>query len=117
MMPKAMRSMINYQPGDVILVKFPYVQAGQSKVPPGLVLIDSGDNDVLVARVTSRPALPPFEVFLAGWQQAGLRAPCVVRLHKQATISKSAVLRSRGHLEQNDRRHVSTLLSKMFGSW
>jgi mRNA interferase MazF len=41
--------MINYQPGDLVLVAFPFTGGG-SKVRPALVLLDTGDDDILVAR-------------------------------------------------------------------
>jgi|GEM_PF-3350446 mRNA interferase MazF len=46
-----MRSTMNYQAGDLLLMAFPYVGGAQSKVRPALVLLDMGDEDVLVARV------------------------------------------------------------------
>lgn len=45
--------MTNYQPGDLVLIAFPYAGGMQSKQRPGLVILDTGDADVVVARVTT----------------------------------------------------------------
>ena len=65
---------MNYRAGDLLLVAFPYAGGGQ-KVRPALVLLDTGDADVLVARVTTQPGGTPHDVPLNAWRQAGLRAP------------------------------------------
>lgn len=51
-----MPSTTNYQPGDMILVDFPFVTGRQSKTRPALVILDTGDADLVVARVTTQPA-------------------------------------------------------------
>jgi mRNA interferase MazF len=106
-----------YQPGEVILAAFPLVAGGTGKVRPSVVLIDSGDADVLVARVTSRTRQTPYDVALADWSGAGLLAPSVVRLHKVATLQKSLVQRTLGALQHEDHQQLSTVLQQMFGSW
>jgi mRNA interferase MazF len=50
----ATQSMINYQPGDLVLVAFPYTAGVQTKSRPALVLVDTGDADIVVARVTTQ---------------------------------------------------------------
>jgi hypothetical protein len=42
--------MTSYQSGEVVLVSFPFTQSSQTKNRPALVLLDTGDADVLVAR-------------------------------------------------------------------
>jgi len=80
-----MPSTISYQPGDLVLVEFPFTGPG-TKLRPALVVLDSGDADVVLARVTT----PPYDIHLTDWRQAGLLAPSFVRLHKLATLSKPA---------------------------
>lgn len=81
--------MTNYQIGDLLLVDFPLTASGPGKPRPALVILDSGDADVLLARVTTRSHGSPFDVPIAAWQQAGLLAPSFVRLHKLATRETS----------------------------
>jgi mRNA interferase MazF len=109
--------MTSYQAGDLVLVAFPLVGSSQTKVRPALVLLDTGDSDFVAARVTTQPNTTPFDVPLAGWQQAGLLAPSTVRLHKLATLEKAAVIRLLGHLDVGDRQSVAGVLQQTFASW
>jgi mRNA interferase MazF len=108
---------MNYQAGDLVLVAFPYVAGGQSKVRPALILLDAGDADVLAARVTSQTSGTQYDVPLTSWRQAGLRAPSVVRLHKLATLEKALIVRQVGHIDPADRPKVAAVLRQTFGSW
>ena len=108
---------MNYLAGDLILTAFPYASGAQAKVRPALVLLDMGDVDVLVARVTTKPHRTPYDVTLTGWRQAGLRAPSVVRLHKVATLEKNLIVQTLGRIGQGDRSKISAVLQQTFGSW
>jgi len=57
---------MNYQAGDLVLVTYPYVAGTQSKIRPALVLQDTGDADVVAARVTTQPHRTPHDVPLNG---------------------------------------------------
>ncbi|MFL5245912.1 MAG: type II toxin-antitoxin system PemK/MazF family toxin [Gemmataceae bacterium] len=83
--------MISYQTGDLLLVEFPFTVSGPGKPRPALVILDSGDADVLLARVTTQAQTGLYDVPLLAWQKAGLLAPSIVRLHKLATLAKSRV--------------------------
>jgi len=109
--------MINYQPGDVLLVVFPFAHGGQGKQRPALVIADTGDSDVVLARVTTQPWNTPFDVQIADWRAAGLMAPSVVRLHKLATINKSLVQRSLGKLTSKDKSPVGMALAQLCAGW
>ena len=109
--------MTNYQAGDLVLIAFPYAGGGQSKARPALVLLDTGDADLLVGRVTTQRSATPFDVDLVGWKQAGLLGPSVVRLHKLATLEKALVQRLIGHIEPGDRQRVAAVLKQTFGAW
>lgn len=103
--------MTNYQAGELLLVAFPYAGGTQVKRRPALVLLDSGDSDVLVARVTSQQRHgTPYDVPLVAWQAAGLLVASVVRLHKMATVEKSQVDRILGRLDATDHQQVGLVL-------
>jgi len=108
---------INYQAGEVVLVDFPFTISGASKLRPALVLLDNGDADVLLARVTTQLQTGPFDVPLTDWQQAGLLAPSVVRVHKLATISKTRIHKRLGALTSADRQKFGPILRQLFASW
>ena len=69
-----MPSMTNFQVGDLVLVEFPFTVSGPGKPRPALVILDTGDADVLVARVTTQAQTTAWDVLISGWQQAGLLA-------------------------------------------
>lgn len=73
--------MQNYQSGDVVLLSFPFVDTTDLKRRPALMLLDIGDEDIVVARITSQITQGNFDVKLLEWQQAGLRLASVVRVH------------------------------------
>lgn len=112
-----MPSTTNYQGGDVVLIDFPFTGSRQTKLRPALVLLDAGDADILVARITSQVVATAYEVPLTDWRKAGLNAPSAVRLHKLATLEKKLVDRMLGRLERGDRQNVSAVLQTMFGAW
>lgn len=94
--------MENYQPGEVLLLSFPFGDAVGSKRRPALALLDTADEDNIVARITSQSAPTDFDVELEEWQQAGLLLRSYVRLHKVATLEKRLVERRLGTLTAND---------------
>jgi mRNA interferase MazF len=112
-----MQSTTSFRPGDLLLLDFPFTGGVQAKVRPGLVLLDNGDADVLVARITTRVPMTPFEVQLTDWQQAGLLRPSTVRLHKLIAAEKTTVIRRIGQLTLGDHQRVAAVLNQMFANW
>jgi mRNA interferase MazF len=112
-----MPSTTSYRAGDLLLVDFPFTASGQTKARPALVILDTGDADVMLARVTTQTWNTQFDVPIVAWQQAGLLAPSVVRLHKLATLSKSRVQHRLGKLDASDRPQVSGALQRIAASW
>ncbi len=113
----ATRSMTNYQPGDLLLVAFPYTTGAQTKSRPAMVIVDTGDADVVVARVTTQSLQTDHDVPIKDWRGAGLLAPSVVRVHKLATLEKSLVQRCLGRIQSADRAAISAALRRIFGTW
>ena len=112
-----MPSMTTFQIGDLLLVDFPFTVSGPGKPRPALVILDTGDADVLLARVTTQARGGPFEIPILGWQPAGLLAPSVVRLHKLATLAKSRVQKHLGSLDAADRQSVAFVLHQIAAAW
>jgi mRNA interferase MazF len=83
---------------------------------PGLVLFDSGDEDVVLARITTQAMRDRTDVRLVDWKAAGLIAASVVRLSKIATIRKSLVDRHLGALSAKDKNTVRMVWTRMFSS-
>lgn len=109
--------MTTYQPGDILLVRFPYVSGTRQSLRPAMVVMDTGDSDVLLAKITTQLHNSAFDLAIADWKGAGLIAPSYARLHKMATIEKSLIDRLLGKLQPNDRQRVGAVFSSMFSSW
>ncbi len=45
-----MPSTTSYLPGDLVLADFPFTTSGPGKPRPALVVLDTGDADVVLAR-------------------------------------------------------------------
>ena len=91
-----------YNPGEIVLLLFPFSDSSEGKRRPALVLFDTGDDDLIVARITSQITQTEFDVEILEWQKAGLLVPSVVRIHKLATLGKSLVERKLGTLAPGD---------------
>ncbi|MEG4485441.1 type II toxin-antitoxin system PemK/MazF family toxin [Microcoleus sp. D2_18a_B4] len=85
--------MPNYQSGEVLLLALPFADVTTSKLRTVLVLLDAGDEDIVVARVTSQTNRTVFDVEIVEWEQAGFLRSSVVRLHKVNTIEKRFINR------------------------
>jgi mRNA interferase MazF len=99
------------------LVAFPHTGGAQGPTRPALVILDAGDADVVLARVTTRAPTTPYDVKVVDWQSAGLLAPSTVRLHKLASLEKRLVQRRVGSLEPADRAQVSSVMRQTYGNW
>lgn len=106
--------MDTFQPGAVVLLAFPFTDAVGQKRRPALVLLDTGDPDIVAARITSQPYATAFDISLTHWQEAGLLVPSTARLHKIATLDKRLVDRQLGHLSPSDWQHVIAVCQQMW---
>ncbi len=104
-----------FETGDLVLLRFPFTGQTGDKQRPAPVLLDAGDDDLLVARVTTHRYASRFDCAIENWMVAGLLAPSTVRLHKLATFEKSLVRRKLGHLDKLDWVMMRPVLSRIFG--
>jgi len=102
--------MTNFDPGDIVSVEFPYSDLQGRKRRPGLVL-SGDDEDVLLARITTRPAREAGDVTRVEWSEAGL-PPSTVRLAKLATVDRRLVIRRIGRIGAADGSNVLGALGK-----
>jgi mRNA interferase MazF len=108
--------MQDYHPGEIVLLSFPFANAVGTKRRPALVLLDTGDEDIVVSRLTSQVARGPFDVELVEWPQAGLLIPSIVRVHKVATLEKRLVERRLGTLTTGDWARVRAVIQQLWAS-
>jgi len=105
-----------YRSGEIVLLSFPFVDTTGAKRHPALVILDTGDEDIIVVRVTSQVAQTAFDVELMEWEQAGLLLPSVVRVHKVATLEKRLVERRLGALTPSDWAQVRVKIRQLWTS-
>ena len=105
-----------YQSGEVVLLSFPFSDAVRARKRPALVVLDTGDDDIVVARVTSQSARTPFDVEVSEWQEAGLLLPSVARLDKLATLEKRLVDSRLGRLTPGDWTKARAALQQLWSS-
>ena len=108
--------MTRYEPGDLVLVAFPFSSGTGAKQRPGLVVFDAGDDDVIVASVTTQSRNSRFDVPILSWSEAGLLAPSTARMHKLSTLEKALVRRRLGRLGESDWSAAAKILSAIFVS-
>ena len=108
--------MTTYQSGEILLVALPFTDGTTTKLRPVLVLLDTRDEDIVVARVTSQITRTDFDIEIIEWQQAGLVRPSVVRLHKVNTIEKRLFARHLGILTFNDWTQVRERIKPIWSS-
>jgi len=106
--------MPQYQPGDVVLLSFPVPGANAVRHRPALVLVDTGEEHVVVARVTSSPALDAWDVQVLAWQEAGLLLPSTISVHLVATLDRYLVERTLGSLARSDWAQVRAALHRLW---
>ncbi|WP_071527232.1 type II toxin-antitoxin system PemK/MazF family toxin [Nodosilinea nodulosa] len=104
----------SYRPGDLVLIAFPFTDGVGEKRRPALILLDTGDPDVIVSRVTSQSYSTPFDIALENWEGANLLRPSTVRLHKLATLDKTLVSRQLGQLSADDWGRVVESLQRLW---
>ena len=107
---------MTYQSGEIILIAFPFTGRTGAARRPALVLLDTGDQDIIVTRITSQSARTSFDVTLVEWASAGLLRPSIVRVDKVATLEKRLVERRLGTLTTNDWANVRAAVHTLWAS-
>lgn len=115
-MLKTMPPSAIYDPWDVVVVPFPFVERFGTKRRPALVLSAADFNatgNTVLAMITTAPAGEwEHDVRLIDLQGAGLPAPCVVRF-KLFTIDNRLLIRRAGGLSVRDRAAVKRSLQRV----
>ena len=107
---------MTYEFGDLLFLYFPFTDGNQSKLRPAILLIDTNDDDVLVARVTTQMHQSPYDILLHDWHRAGLKTSSVVRLHKLVTVHKNRIKYNLGQLSESDKTFLKLRLATMWSS-
>jgi mRNA interferase MazF len=107
--------MASLEPGDVVLVRFPFTNLQAVKQRPAVVVSSRAYNeqrpDVPLLAITSRIKAPLdfAEVMLDDWERAGLARPSVFK-PIIASIEQQPVVGVLGRCSDSDRGHLRNLL-------
>jgi mRNA interferase MazF len=74
--------MTRYTFGDILIVDFPFTNLAGSKRRPAVVLAHDLEDDVLVARITSKARESVTDVPLMDWRLSKLLFPSTVAVGK-----------------------------------
>jgi len=96
--------MTNYNPGDVVLVPFPFSNLSGAKKRPALVVAVS-HRELVCLMLTSSPG-GRNEIQVRRWKEAGLAKPTVARVHRIFTIETELVLGKLGQVEPEEYREI-----------
>ena len=78
-----------------------------------MVLVDTQDDDIVAAPVTTHHPRDLFDVELVYWEAAGLIRRSIVRPHKLSAIDKRLVGRRLGRLPEADWKRVQDSLKRL----
>lgn len=56
-----------YSFGDILIINFPFSDAQGSKRRPAMVIKDTNDQDILIAKITSQLRHTEFDIALQNW--------------------------------------------------
>jgi mRNA interferase MazF len=109
--------MTSYSFGDVVLVNFPQSGTATRKQRPGVVILDIGDADLVIAPLTSKAKSQAGDIAISTLHGTGLIRPSWARLAKIATLLKGDVVRSLGRLSVADRNLVEKTWQTLYGNF
>jgi mRNA interferase MazF len=105
--------MTAYSFGDIILIGFPHTDMQGISKRPALVLYDGGDDDIVVARITTQEYSTATDHKLIDWKDSGLLAESYIRLSKLATIEKRFVIKRLGRLLVSEINGIKGILKRV----
>ena len=110
--------MTRCEPGDIVLVRFPFTDLSTSKKRPAVILnsakFTTGQGDVVVVALTSQPQKDS-GLRLSEWKAAGLPKPTWLK-PVIGTLAGSLVVRRLGKLHPADQKRVGIALRKLIAS-
>ena len=112
--------MIVYEPGDVVLVPYPFGERAGGRKRPGLVIslaeFNETTSEIVIAQITSRLSgnSRPGDCTIEDWREANLPRPAMVRC-RLATLQTSLVLRRLGKLSEAEFGKVQDVLYMALG--
>ena len=97
--------MTEYNFGEVVLVIFSQPN-GDKKKRPAFVVLDVGDDDIVLAPITTKERKGKGDYKIKNWQEGGLLLESWIRLSKIACLSKNDIEYSLGKMTAYDKRKI-----------
>ncbi len=107
--------MTKYTFGDIVIIGFPYTNMNNAVMRPAVVLVDTGDEDVIVSKITSQKRDIDTDMDITNWQKKGLLRKSYVRLSKIATLNRKDIKKRISSLDEEDIKKAKDVLRKLFG--
>ena len=108
-----MQFMTKYKFGDVVLVVFRQTD-GSKKQRPALVVLDTGDDDIVLAPITSIERKSKGDYKIKNWKQSGLLLTSWLRLAKITCLSKKDVGTKLGVVNVDDKKEIIQVWNKLY---
>lgn len=105
--------MIKYKFGDIVFAPF-YQIDGVRKQRPALVILDTGDDDIVLAPITTTERKNKGDNKIKNWKESGLLLDSWVRIAKIACLSKSDIRRQLGTLSSTDKKQIVSVWNKLY---
>ncbi len=105
--------MTKYKFGDVVLIAF-YQTDRNRKQRPALVILDTGDDDIVLAPITTTERKSKGDYKIKNWQWSGLLLDSWVRLSKIACLGKDDINRRLGAFSTEDKKQVISIWNKLY---
>jgi mRNA interferase MazF len=110
---KLNKFMTLYKFGDILILNFPFAEGTGTKRRPVVVIKDTNDGDLLVAKVTSKTYRSSYDFAIREWVFANLQTQSTIRIHKIQTISSGLIVGKIGSLHPSDRKAVRHILAEL----
>jgi len=105
--------MTKFNFGDVVLIIFTQPD-GKRKQRPALIILDIGNEDIVLAPITSKERSGIGDCKIKDWQGAGLLVSSWTRLAKVTCLSKKDISRSLGSLSSDDRKTLASAWQALY---
>ncbi len=104
---------MSYSFGDIVIIAFPYTNMNNTVMRPAMVVVDTADEDIIVARITSQKRDMNTEVEIQNWKDKGLLMQSYVRLSKIATLNRKDIKKKISSLDDADIKKAKDILKKL----
>lgn len=106
--------MMKYMFGDIVIVSFPFTNLDKTIRRPALVLLDTGDEDIVVARITTHKHNEEMELEIGNYRDKGLLLPSYARFNKIATLNRKDIYKKIGELSEAEVKKAQKILRRLF---